>query len=174
VIPESTFTISWGGATDGNGNNKIKEYLIEWYSGNILIGSTTSSSTSCSPAAPSTTKLARGSTLTCRVKTIGTVAGYESSWKNSSNSIKINGLPGKPTVSVNKTILTSFDNTGATFTITAGTDDDSSQTKTVWYSTSSSGAKIEVEGNSMTKSNGTYYFWTYDGLEYSAATSVVI
>lgn len=172
VAPETSFTISWSGATDGN-SNKIKEYSIEWYSGNTLIGSTTSTSTSCSPTAPSTSKLARGSTLTCRVKTIGTVSGYDSSWKDSSNSIKINNLPGKPTVTADKTILTSFD-TGTTLTVTVGTDGDSSQTKTVWYSTSPSGTKTQVTTNTITKSNGTHYFWTYDGLEYSTATSIVI
>lgn len=173
VAPETTFTISWSGATQGNGNNKIKEYFIEWYSGNTLIGSTTSTATSCSPTAPSTSKLTRGNTLTCRVKAIGTVSGYDSSWKDSSNSIKINNLPGKPTVTANKTILTSFD-TEATLTITAGMDSDSSQTKTVWYSTSSSGTKTKITTNTIAKTNGTYYFWTYDGLEYSAATSIVI
>lgn len=184
IKPNGTFTVSWSGATAGT-SNPIKRYEVYYllssngaapsasnYTGMALIESTSSSGSTTFTVSGAT----RGHKIVCGVITKG--AQYNSNNPiKTGGSVTINSLPGAPTVSVNKTIVPST-NGQVTFTVTAGTDNNSSQTKTLYYSTSSSPSstktKITSPWSPTVTATTTYYFWTYDGLEYSSSPSTGI
>ena len=176
VKPNSDLTISWSGATAGT-NNPITGYDIYYkigsapstssYDGKASANSSTSSTVF---AISSSTSSQRGKSIYVTIYTKGTVSGYDSSPKTVSNA-KINSLPDAPSVSVNRTRFKSTGGT-VTFTTTPGTDVNTSQNCSVYWATSPTGTRNEVINNSYTtdtlSNETTYYFWTHDGLEYSA------
>ena len=184
IKPNGTFTVSWSGATAGT-SNPIKKYEVYYLlssngaapSASNYTGMTSIESTSSSGSATFTISGAtRGHKIVCGVITKG--AQYNSNNPiKTGGSVTINSLPGAPTASVNKTIVPST-NGQVTFTVTAGTDSNSSQTKTLYYSTSSSSSstktKITSPWSPTVTATTTYYFWTYDGLEYSSSPSAGI
>lgn len=176
ITPSGTFTVSWSGATAGHAN-AISGYRV-YYSltkegtaptietktykdVNALTSSTTFTLSNAD----------RKWKVVCGVVAKGSVSGYDSDIKTGGNVI-INSQPGVPNVSVDKTIVPS---TGGEveFTIEAGSDANSSQTRTVYYSTSATGSKKQITTTTNStwsqtiEATTTYYFWTYDGLEYS-------
>ena len=177
VKPDSNLTISWSGATAGT-NNPITGYDIYYkigsapstssYDGKASVNSSTSSNVF---AISSSTSSQRGQSIYVTIYTIGTVSGYDSDPKTVSNA-KINSLPAAPNLDgVSSTRIKSTGSTDIVFTVTAGADADTSQTRTLYYATSPSGTKT-LFTSPLTQSlsnSATYYFWTYDGLEYSAS-----
>lgn len=175
--PGSSVNITWSGASAGN-NMTISNYTIYWKVGGApttssYTGSATSNSSPYSFTIPS--GATRGSTYYFKIVTNGSISGYSSSISSAQATVKVNTLPGVPTVTVNKTRIPSREGQTPggyiTFTVTAGTDSDS-QTKTVYYATSTTGNKTEVEESPFDvylTSATTYYFWTYDELEYSSS-----
>ena len=165
VKPGGTVTVSWSGATNGT-NNAVASYAVTF---NGTTKNVTGSSTTFT--APSS----RGSSYSASVKSNPTISGYgPSSGKASSNSTKINTLPGAPTISISPTngVVPS---TGGTvrFTLSAlGSNSDSGQTITCWYAnnTSKTGEKqlTSYVDLTMNSSQKTIYFWCWDGLEYSS------
>ncbi len=181
--PGGTVTLTWSGATAGT-NNAIKGYKIYYTSAASSTAPTTSStcidlssntSTSYSFSVPS--NATRGNYYTFKVLTIGTVSGYNSSISSTSANFRVNSLPAAPSVTASPTMIKSSGSTTVNFTVTAGSDTNTSQTKILYYSTSESGAKTKITSSpvSVSLSNAaTYYFWTSDGIEYSSSTSVSI
>ena len=177
VKPDSNLTISWSGATAGT-NNPITGYDIYYkigsapstssYDGKASVNSSTSSNVF---AISSSASSQRGQNIYVTIYTIGTISGYNSDPKTVSNA-KINSLPAAPNLDeVSSTRIKSTGSTDVVFTVTAGADADTSQTKTLYYATSPSGTKT-LFTSPLTQSlsnSATYYFWTYDGLEYSAS-----
>lgn len=179
IVPNGSFTVSWTAGTAGNAN-AIKGYRV--FCASYSSGSTPSYQKSFDvgkdarslsiSAADITNGNVRGNYIKCSIQTLGSVSGYDSSTRTeSSGGITINSLPNKPTeVSVSKSTLPS---TGGTITLKAspGTDGASDNTpRTVYYSTSQSGAKtIMTNGQASVtvKATTTFYFWTFDSLEYS-------
>lgn len=173
--PSGNVTLSWSGAQAGT-NLTIGSYDV-YRSTSVagtytLLGNTTS--TSYTVAAPSI----RGSSYYYKVvtKPAQSVTGYDSPLSSASNSLKANSLPNAPSVTPNKTILPSAGG-NVTFTATPGTDPDG-QTRTLYYASSTSGSKTLFTSpltlGFSPSSPKTYYFYTYDGLEYSSPTSVTI
>ena len=181
TLPTSDVTISWSGASAGT-NNAITGYEIFYTSDG------TDPTTSSTPIYPSGTGTSykfslsgaeRGTIYKFKVRTKGTVSGYTPSGLSSATAtFTINSLPGAPTVTVDKGIVPYNNGNGAScsFTVTAGDDaQSSSQTRTLYYSTSEDGTKTRftsplsytINGNSG--GSQTLYFWTYDGLEYSSS-----
>lgn len=180
--PGGTVTLSWSGATAGT-NNAIKGYKIYYTSAASSTAPTTSStcidlssntSTSYSFSVPS--NATRGNYYTFKVLTIGTVSGYNSSISSTSANFRVNSLPAAPSVTASPAMIKSSGSTTVNFTVTAGSDTNTSQTKTLYYATSASGTKYSFTSPlSVSLSNAaTYYFWTYDGIEYSSSKSVSI
>ena len=182
VTPSGRFTISWSGATNGVSNN-IKSYQVYWY--------TTSNGTAPSASAYTGTKevdvtdgatsgsytvtlsgATRGHKVVCGVKALSSIGSSYDSGIKTGGSVTVNSLPAAPSVSVNKTIVPSS-NGQVTFTVTAGSDNDTSQTKTLYYSTSASGSKTKFTSpwSPTVSATTTYYFWTHDGLEYSSSST---
>ena len=183
VRPNDSFTISWSGATNGV-SNIIKGYQVYWYATangtapstsaytetkevEVTNGSTTGSYTVTLSGAT------RGYKIVCGVKTLSSISSDYDSGIKTGGSVTINSLPAAPSVSVNKTIVPSS-NGQVTFTVTAGSDSDTSQTKTLYYSTSNStsvATKITSPWSPTVSATTTYYFWTYDGLEFSTSST---
>ena len=182
VTPSGTFTVSWSGASSGT-NNAISGYRVYYRVGatpttSSYTGYKDVSSTSTSGSTSFTLNSAnRGSEIVCGVITHGTAGSNYYSGIKTGGSIIINSLPSAPSVTVNKTFLTSNENSVTFSDIAAGTDANTSQTKTVWYSTSKDTNKIEITGTSLIQRIDTsiiYYFYTYDGMEYSSAKTIEI
>lgn len=177
VKPDSNLTISWSGATAGT-NNSITGYDIYYkigsapstssYDGKASVNSSTSSTVFTISSSASSQ---RGESIYVTIYTKGTVSGYDSSPKTVSNA-KINSLPAAPNLDgVSSTRIKSTGSTDIVFTVTAGADADTSQTRTLYYATSPNGTKT-LFTSPLTQSlsnDATYYFWTYDGLEYSVS-----
>lgn len=177
TIPSDKINVEWTGAKAGT-NNTISGYEVYWrigaapttstYTGMKTINSTsTSGSTSISLS-----NATRGSSIYVGVITKGSKSGYNSGMATQKVAV-VNTLPSAPTVSVDET---EFGKNGGTpkFTITAGNTNNLDQTATIYYSTSSSSTKEDLTSGSFSptvNSTITYYFYTYDGLEYSSATS---
>lgn len=174
-VPEGTATLTWTGATAG-ANMTISSYDI--YRGSSpdetfvapyeKIGSTPNgSTTSFTVSAPAT----RGDSYYYKVVTVGSVSGYNSTKSVASSGLKANTLPNPPLVSVDTSTIPS-DGGDVTFTVSTNGDDDG-QNLSLYYATSSSGTKSTFTSPSTIHLSGaaTYYFYVYDGLEYSTATS---
>ena len=178
VTPNGKFTIKWSGATNGVSNN-IKSYQVYWritaegaapsastYTGtkevDVTDGTTSGSYT------VTLSKADRGHKVVCGVKALSSIDSKYDSGIKTGGSVTVNSQPAAPSVSVNKTIVPSSGDT-VTFTVTAGNDSDTSQTKTLYYSTLASGPKEKITSpwSQAVSDTTTYYFWTYDGLEFS-------
>lgn len=170
ITQDDTVYISWSGASAGV-SNSIQSYYIECKEGNSVVGTKSVKSTNTSGNTTVSMKgRTRGSNITATVQTRGSAgSNYYSGAKTSSNSVKVNTLPNEPTGS-GKTV--SYGSTSTTLSITAGNTNDSGQSGSVYYSSSASGTKTAFSSGSTKLSLSTgenkYYFWTYDGLEYSS------
>lgn len=180
------FTVSWSGAKSGT-NNTIATYQVYYKIGSApttssyyasknvdVTNGTTSGSTEFEVALSDSD---RGKIIYVGVVTRGTAGASYYSGIKTGGSVTINSLPTKPTLNKSNQTIAST-STGVSVTATAGSDADTSQTKSIYYSTSTTGTKTKgatVTINPNAGSSSTYYFWTYDGLEYSSqATSITI
>lgn len=178
VKPGGDLTISWSGATAGT-NNSITGYDIYYKIGSAPTtssydGHTTTDASTTSATFTISGSAARKSVFYAIIQTQGQAgSNYYSTWK-SANGGAVNSLPAKPIASASATRIRSDGQaTSITFSTQPGDDADSSQlnSRTVYYATSTSGTKTLVPNNSITlqiSATGTYYFWTYDSLEYSS------
>lgn len=179
VAPSGTITISWSGASSGT-NNSISSYQIYYYvtsggtapSTSTYTGTKNVTSTSTSGSTTITlSSTTRGYKIVAGVVTRGSAgSSYYSSIKTSS-AITVNSLPAAPSGTGSTTIL-STNSTGYHPSITAGTDTNG-QTCSVYYATSSGGTKAAYTSSVYIKpsagATSTYYFWTYDNVEYSSS-----
>lgn len=181
VVPSGDFEVQWSGATSGT-NNTINGYRVYW-----KIGSAPSTSNYtgyqdvATTATSGSTKISlsnatRGSAVYVGVVTKGTAgSSYWSSIKTAS-IITVNSLPAAPSVTANKYTVPSTGGT-VTFAVTAGSDSNSSQSLKKYVKKGSSGDWTEITGTTYTPtvtSTTTFYFSTYDGLEYSSSISKTI
>lgn len=178
ITPNGSFTVSWSGAKAGT-SNAISGYRVYYTVTSAGTAPTTSTTTYKDVAAtassltivPSLSSTQRGYKIVCGVVTKGSAGDKYWSSIKTGGSVTVNSLPNAPTVTVSSSIVPS--NGGSvTFTVTAGSDNDSSQSKTLYYATSPTAASKTKFTSPLSKSitsDTTYYFWTYDGLEYSAS-----
>ena len=169
IVKQGTnVTISWSGAKPGN-NNAISKYRVFYRNGSSPTTSTYDGykdSTSTSVAI--TMSGTRGSNYYFKVQSIGSVSGYSSGISSAYTTSKVNQLPPAPTVTPDKTTVPSG---GGSVTFTLSATDSDGQTTSFYYSTSAGGTKTKISsGGSISVSNTTtYYFYSYDGLEYSSS-----
>ena len=177
--PGGSATITVSGATAGT-NNAINGYTIYWKAGSAPTtssydgtGSIASGSTTYSFTVPS--GATRGATYYIKAVTKGAAgADWGSGISTAQATVKVNTLPNAPSASATPTRIKSTGSTSVSFTVSAGTDSDG-QTRTLYYATSASGTKT-VFTSPLTVSlsaAATYYFWTYDTLEYSSSYASV-
>lgn len=171
IKPSDDIVVSWSGAVAGT-NNPISKYKITVYdnattSSNTLAEKTVDSSYSSTTF--SLSGLTRGHNIQAYIIALGTKSGTQSGIKYTTNTVAVNTLPAKPSgvgITVGSTI------TSATLSVTAGATNDSGQSASIWYSNTSSGDKQKFYSNTTSlptpnTGNNLYYFWTFDGLEYS-------
>lgn len=170
AAPGTSSTLRWSGARAGQG---MSIYGYDVYRSTSASGTFSYLGRSYGNSRSVSASSNRGETYYYRVKTIGTVSGYDSNLSTASPGLKSNTLPGEPTVSVDTTVVPS---TGGdvTFTVTPGSDADG-QTLTLAYSTSLDPmAEITTFTSPLTitvTEPTTFYFYTYDQLEYSRYVS---
>lgn len=172
VKPGDKVTISWSGAEAGL-NNTIRRYRVYYNvdqapttgsQGHVgYIDSENSTSTSVDITMPDV----RGGVYYFKVQTICWNAWYNSNLSEAVATCQINQLPSAPIVAPKDIIIPSGGGS-ITFSLTA-TDDDEGQTTTFYYSTVPDGEKIEISNGETIeiKDATTYYFYSFDGLEYS-------
>ena len=180
----------WSGAQGGN-NNPITKYRIYWdldqdpvigsissNGGFVETSNTTTNFTIPAASLSGTTMEAhRGSTYKFKIAAYGQELvnnGHLSALSTVKAEVRINKLPGAPSVTLNKIKVPS---TGGTVTITTCTpgsnNGDSSQTHTVKYTINDETTYTNAQVNTSLNVNNTttYKFWTFDGLEYSETST---
>lgn len=175
VAPNGSITVSWDAGSAGT-NNPIKEY-------EVVLNNITKTTTSTSYTFPNP-NLTRGNVYTATVKAIPKISGYgPSQGAQSSRQIKGNNLPHDPTVTIAQGTAT-VDNkiyrlkNGTTTTIRFNLSDGDTgntdgQSISYRYATSSltpttSNTTVVTNSTDFTPtSTTTYYFWSFDGLEFS-------
>ena len=172
IITPGTLSVNWTEGTPGV-DNAIKNYTVYWLvsstSGqlpttNWYSGKETTSALSCSITIPESY---RGQYISIRVQSNAT---YNSPISSSSVSRSVNSLPSEPTTS--GSVVVSSTIPSAMIEVSPGKANFGSSSTEVHYATSITGKKNKA-GNSVSVPRGnTYYFWTWDGLEYSSSYSV--
>lgn len=174
--PSKNIKIEWSGDKGGT-SNPVASYLVSYKIGtgdwSDSIPATSSPKSITLPAGAE-----RGAYVQVRVKTIGSVFGYDSGWTSSTASCKVNVLPGKPTVTVTGAGKNIPSNSSSTITATAGSSGDTGQSASVEYKIGTGSwttypGPISAGKDKKIGSNCTVYFRTKDGLgEYSEEVSV--
>lgn len=184
IITPGSLSINWSGAVSGT-NNAIKNYTVYWLvsstSGQLpttswYSGKETTSNSSYSITIPESY---RGQYISVRVQSNAT---YNSPISSDYISRSVNSLPNSPSVSfTSKTIAST--QTSVTITgLSPGSLNFGSKSGSVYWARTSGGSKTLVDGGKITDntlggltqgSNRYYYFWTYDGLEYSSSPTIV-
>ena len=96
--------------------------------------------------------------------------------------IPVNSLPNHPSVPFTSKTIPSTQTSVTIAGISPGNLNFGSKTGSVWWASSSTGSKTKLSTNSLTDnawgsltqgSSKNYYFWTYDGFEYSSSYTTV-
>lgn len=179
AVPGASFTISWSGAKAGT-NNSISSYRVSYKIGDTASWTTASwtnydgraEETSTSHTFTLSSTASRGSTIYVRVETKG--KNYNPSTLPSLHiaGSKINYQPAKPSVSVSGTIPSSGGT--AKVTVTPGDLGEDDQTGYLFYNTTNSVSSATRFYSPANLQDGTYYFWTMDGYEYSPSESLTL
>ena len=183
VTPSGTFTVSWSGASNGT-NNAISGYEIYWRVSPNGQAPTTSNftrrayipSTSTSGSISITLSSAdRGHKVVCGVVVRGKAGPKYFSKIKTGGLVQVNQLPKAPTIVSTNTTVVSASGTEVIFNVRAGSDPDG-QNCTLYYATSSTGVKTKFTSplSKTLNAAATYYFYTYDGIEYSSPASISI
>lgn len=187
IVSNGSISLNLGEGGGEGVNNPITGYRIYWKSGAVpYIGGAegfydyygTNTIITFNTATAGTFPSVRGNTYYFKVCTRGSYAvnnAFLSPISNTYVSIVYNQLPDAPIVSVDKSrIKSGGSTTEVNFTTTPGNDFDTSQTRSVRYSTSIVTPTISnttlVTNNQLSQdlnSAITFYFWTYDGYEFS-------
>ena len=189
VSPTGSFKISWSGAKGGS-NNQIVSYdvylkvsstgtapKVDDYDKKIWVDvadGTTSGSKTIN-LSDLGIPLTRGHKIVCGVVTRGWAEKNYYSGIKIGSPVKINQLPESPKIVSTNTRVVSASGTEVIFNVTAGSEPDE-QSRTLYYATSSTGTKTKFTSplSKTLNAAATYYFYTYDGIEYSPATSINI
>lgn len=184
VITPGTLSVNWTEGTSGV-DNAIKNYTVywlvsstngqlpttSWYSGKEVI-----SGLSYSIPIPENY---RGKYISVKVQSNAT---YNSPISNDYISRSVNSLPNSPSVSFTSKTIPSTQASVTITNISPGNLNFGSKSGSVYWARTSNGPENPVnEGKitdntlgDLTQGNSRdYYFWTYDGLEYSSSPTIV-
>lgn len=173
LIPGDEIVVTWKGQISGT-NNPITGYDVYYYfsSDNSRPTTTVYSgrySTTNSSLKITITDKRRGTYL--RVGII-TKSKYNTTSLISSDSaykLMVNVRPNKPSVSKSSFVYKSTQTSTTIKTISPGKLNFGSQTGEVRYAKTTTGTKTAIVNGQLPGAEaGTYYFWTYDGKEYSS------
>lgn len=178
--PSQSITVSWSGAKAGT-NNSIRSYTVYYrygaqpttsaYQSYKTVTTTSTSGSTTIPISPS-----RGVVTYVKVRTNGSAgSSYYSSISSASGNCTTNSLPNNPSFTVSRQGILPSTGGSITYNVTAGSDSNSSQTRTLYYSRNNGTTKTRFTSPLTLNYSGdegeTFYtyFYTYDGLEYSNA-----
>lgn len=171
IKPTENITLSW--IAEAGSNQSLTEYEIYYTSATTATAPTTSNysymtTTSDNNITISLTNLTRGSYIVFGVIAKSEINSSYDSVMKTTDAIVINSLPDAP-VAIASDL---FVNSGSTVVFTLSSNDlDNGQSLSYYYSTSKSGNKTKITGTNFTTGAitvaTTYYFWAWDGLEYS-------
>ena len=190
IIPTGKIRLSWSGATAGTANS-INSYKIYRYIGtsstfdasNATLLTTVGASVTTYTDNFSNSAQTRGNNIIYKIITVGqatvdTGINYDSDYSNQVLTT-INTLPPKP-VLTSPSIIVPSGGGEVTINLTSVKDSNATQSVQYYYSTNSakptstSGVTL-VSSNTVntptTKEETTYYFWSYDGLEFSSSST---
>lgn len=182
LTPTGKFSISW--TVSGGLNNTLSQYKIYYNLGSAPTTSSSVLTTTTSKSASITLNLgetSRGKVLYIGIVAIAQDSNYNSKIKTTS-VCTINTKPNAPSVQQSGSKVAG--SSSVTFTITKGSDSDSTQSTSIYYKINS-GSLQSLGGTSLTittltntsgiaSGTNTIYFYTHDGLEYSTSTSKTI
>lgn len=172
--------VQWHGATAGVGQS-ITGYEILYKYGNYPTSSSYDGRATTSAAATSLTISTpfksstsnRGKTAYFIIRTLCSNSSYYSDFRRCNNTVKCNSLPVIDELVLSKQNFSSTESISPTVTISASDID--RQSITYYYQKSGSSTKTNFKsGDTLLLSAGTYYFYAYDGKEYSNSWSRVI
>lgn len=184
IITPGSLSVNWSGAVSGT-NNAIKNYTVYWLvsstSGQLpttswYSGKETTSNSSYSITIPESY---RGQYISVRVQSNAT---YNSPISSDYISRSVNSLPNSPSVSFTSKTIPSTQTSVTITGLSPGSLNFGSKSGSVYWARTSGGSKTLVDGGKITDntlgslaqgSNRYYYFWTYDGLEYSSSPTIV-
>lgn len=184
IITPGTLSVNWTEGTPGV-DNAIKNYTVywlvsstsgqlpttSWYSGKEVISG-------LSYSIPIQEDY-RGKYISVKVQSNAT---YNSPISNDYISRSVNSLPNSPSVSFTSKTIPSTQTSVTITNISPGSLNFGSKSGSVWWASSSTGSKTKLSTNSLTDntlgslaqgSSKNYYFWTYDGFEYSSSYTTV-
>ena len=184
VITPGTLSVNWTEGTSGV-DNAIKNYTVywlvsstsgqlpttSWYSGKEVI-----SGLSYSIPIPENY---RGQYISVKVQSNAT---YNSPISNDYISRSVNSLPNSPSTSFTSKTIPSTQASVTITNISPGNLNFGSKSGSVYWARTSDGNREVVSGKEITDntlgnlkqgSSKYYYFWTYDGLEYSSSPTIV-
>ena len=173
-------TVQWRGATAGVGQS-ITGYEILYKYGNYPTSSSYDGSATTSAAATSLTipipfkslTSNRGKTAYFIIRTLCSNSSYYSDFRRCNNTVKCNSLPVINELVISKQDFKSNEIIKPQVTISASDID--RQSITYYYQKSGSSTKTKfTSGKELELEAGTYYFYAYDGKEYSNSQSRVI
>lgn len=194
ITPEGKVTLIWSGATEGTAN-AIYGYKIYRYIGTsstfdtssaVLLDTIDSSKTTYTDDFEKNAQT-RGNNIIYKIITVGqatidTGINYNSDYSNQV-LITINTLPPKPVLTLSSVIIPSAG--GSTTIKLTSVKDSNNQLVKYYYSTNNnkptinsdgkiSGATIvsnNVVNTGLIEEETNYYFWSYDGLEFSSSSA---
>lgn len=190
IVPNGSITLSWSGAKAGTAN-AIDGYKIYRYIGTsstfdtssaVLLDTVDSSKTSYTDNFEENAQ-GRGKNIIYKIITVGEATGdtgvnYNSDYSNQVLAT-INTLPPKP-VLVSSSIIVPSGGGKATINLTSVKDSNTTQSVQYYYSTnntkptSTSGVTLvsnNVVNTGIIEEETIYYFWSYDGLEFSSSST---
>lgn len=178
LVPKDEIVITWKGQISGT-NNPITGYDVYYYfsSDNSRPTTTVYSgrySTTNSSFKITITDKYRGTYLRVGIVTKSKYNTTSLISSNSAYKLMVNVRPNKPSVSKSSFIYKSTQTSTTIKTISPGKLNFGSQTGEVWYANTTTETKTAiVNGQLSGVEAGTYYFWTYDGKEYSSDYTTV-
>lgn len=167
VITPGTLTVSWSGASNGV-DNVIKNYTVYWVisstDGQVpttswYTGKATTSNSSYNISIPEDY---RGQYISVKIQANAT---YNSPISSDYVRRSVNSRPNTPLTSGSVTIKSTA--SSAIIKVTPGNANFGSNSTSVYYASSVTGIKSYAGDSISVPRNSTYYFWTWDGLEYS-------
>lgn len=184
IIKPGTLLVNWSGATGGT-DNAIKNYTVYWLlsptNGELpttswYSGKKTTSDSSCSITIPESY---RGQYISVRVQSNAT---YNSPISSDYIRRSVNSLPNSPLISITSKTVPSTQTSVTITDISPGSLNFGSKSGSVYWARTSDGPETLVDegkitdntlGNLVQGNSRDYYFWTYDGLEYSSSPTKV-
>lgn len=172
IAPREKITVSWGSVS----NTQKYNLTIKESSGGAVFNKENIGATSYEATIPEPT-LFRGKSLYACVSAVGS-GQYTTSAASYKEIATFNSLPGKPTIT-SKSASILDPQSSIIFKVTAGSDTQTGQTKTLYYSLNGGTTKqvftsplsistTTTSGGGVKSGENKIRFYTYDGLEYSS------